>query len=177
MTWEFNGTTTANGGTTYHAGLDFAIDFHKCGTIPIHSLIQGKVIAAIDYGNEGFGNCIVVQSSLNPTYYYIVAHMTKDKPSLKTGDEVFPGKTVGYVGNTGKQYTSWYRTEDGKDEQRKIQLINDADRKYGYGSHLHLQFIKSDKTIIGSGKTGKYIISPVNPISYNPIDHSEKWKG
>lgn len=177
MTWEFNGTTTANGGTTYHAGLDFAIDFHKCGTIPIHSLIQGKVIAAIDYGNENFGNCIVVQSSLNPTYYYIVAHMDRTKDSLKDGDSVYPGKTVGYVGNTGKQFTSWYRTEDGKDEQRSIQLINESDRKYGYGSHLHLQFIKSEKSIIGNGKNGKYLITPVNPSSYNPIDYSEKWKG
>ncbi len=177
MTWEFNGTTTANGGTTYHAGLDFAIDFHKCGTIPIHSLIQGKVIAAIDYGNENFGNCIVVQSCLNPTYYYIVAHMDRTKDSLKDGDSVYPGKTVGYVGNTGKQFTSWYRTEDGKDEKRKIQLINESDRKYGYGSHLHLQFIKSEKSIIGNGRNGKYLITPVNPSSYNPIDYSEKWKG
>lgn len=178
MTWEFNGTTTANGGTTYHAGLDFAIDFHKCGTIPIHSLIQGKVIAAIDYGNEGFGNCIVVQSSLNPTYYYIVAHMTKDKPSLKTGDEVFPGKTVGYVGNTGKQYTSWYRTEDGKDAQRDLQLINNSDRKYGYGAHLHLQFINYSDELIGKDVNNNQIIKvKVNPHSYNPIDYSDPWKG
>ncbi|WP_347282611.1 hypothetical protein [Helicobacter japonicus] len=92
--------------------------------------------------------------------------MTRDKQSLKDGDDVYPGKIVGYVGNTGKQFTSWYKTSDGKDEQRKTQEIDDNDRKYGYGAHLHLQFIKSDN-----------IISPVNPISYNPINHSEKWRG
>lgn len=177
MTWEFNGTTEANGGNIYHAGLDFAIDFHKCGIIPIHSLIQGKVIAAIDYGDDNFGNCIVVQSGLDSKFYYIIAHMTRDKQSLKDGDDVYPGKIVGYVGNTGKQFTSWYKTSDGKDEQRKTQEIDDNDRKYGYGAHLHLQFIKSDKSIIGNGRNGKFIISPVNPISYNPINHSEKWRG
>lgn len=103
--------------------------------------------------------------------------MTRDKQSLKDGDDVYPGKIVGYVGNTGKQFTSWYKTSDGKDEQRKTQEIDDNDRKYGYGAHLHLQFIKSDKSIIGNGRNGKCIISPVNPISYNPINHSEKWRG
>lgn len=177
MTWEFNGTTPANSGTI-HAGLDFAIDFHKCGTIPIHSLIQGKVIAAIDYGNEGFGNCIVVQSSLNPKHYYIVAHMSKDKQSLKTGDEVFPGKTVGYVGNTGKQFTSWYRTEDGIDLQRDIQLINNSDRKYGYGAHLHVKFIIFSDELIGKDVNNNQIIKvKVDPHSYNPIDYTDPWKG
>ena len=178
MTWEFNGTTTANGGSTYHAGLDFAIDFHKCDTIPIHSLIQGKVIAAIDYGNESFGNCIVVQSSINPNYYYIIAHMSRNKPCLKTGDEVFPGKTVGYVGNTGKQYTSWYRTTDGKDEKRDLQLINNSDRKYGYGAHLHLQFINFPDELIGKDSKNNQILKiKVNSHSYNPIDYSDSWKG
>ena len=178
MTWEFNGTTTADGGTTYHAGLDFAISFSECNKIPIHSLIQGKVVAAIDYGNTNFGNCIIIRSSLNSTYYYIVAHMSKTKPSLKVGDDVFPGKVVGYVGNTGKQYTSWYRTAEGDDKQRDLQLINESDRQYGYGAHLHVQFINYTGDLIGKdSKNNDALKLSVNSYSYNPIYYSDKWKG
>ena len=178
MTWEFNGTTTADGGTTYHAGLDFAISFSECNKIPIHSLIQGKVVAAIDYGNTNFGNCIIIRSSLNSTYYYIVAHMSKTKPSLKVGDDVFPGKVVGYVGNTGKQYTSWYRTAEGDDKQRDLQLINESDRQYGYGAHLHVQFINYTGDLIGKDSRNNDALKlSVNSYSYNPIYYSDKWKG
>ena len=55
---------------------------------------------------------ITKQRECSDPMYYIIAHMSKTKPSLKVGDDVFPGKVVGYVGNTGKQYTSWYRTAE-----------------------------------------------------------------
>lgn len=141
--------------------------------ILIHSLIQGNVVADIDYGNKDFGNCIIVQSNLNATHYYIVAHMSRDKPSLKEGDDVYPGKIVGYVGNTGTQITAWYRTEDGEEKQREMQPINESDRQYGYGAHLHVQFLIYDGKLIENNS----IIVKVNPISYNPINHSIKWKG
>ena len=99
-------------------------------------------------------------------------------PSLKAGDDVFPGKVVGYVGNTGKQYTSWYRTAEGDDKQRDLQLINESDRQYGYGAHLHVQFLISEMyPIILDRNRNKTLKFPVNSISYNPIDHTQKWKG
>ena len=169
MTWEFN----AISGKTWHAGIDFAVGASNCGRIPIHSLIQGNVVADIDYGNKDFGNCIIVQSNLNTTHHYIVAHMSRDKTSLKEGDDVYPGKIVGYVGNTGTQITAWYRTEDGEEKQREMQPINESDRQYGYGAHLHVQFLIYDGKLIENNS----IIVKVNPISYNPINHSIKWKG
>lgn len=173
MTWAFNGTTTAS--KTIHAGMDFAIDFKKNGQIPIHSLIQGIVIADIDYGDNGFGNCILVQSCFEPMHYFIVAHMSRDKPSLKKNDEVYPGKIVGYVGNTGKQYSQRYRTADGEDGKRELQAINNEDRKYGYGAHLHLQFMKADH--LDKIYTTLLLLHHTNVNSYNPIDYTIGWKG
>jgi len=102
--------------------------------------------------------------------------MSKEKPSLNKGDAVYPGQVIGYVGNTGKQYTQWYRTEGGKDEKRELQSIRDEDRKYGYGAHLHVQFVISESTPVKKDKKGNEVLSSVNDISYNPIDYSIGWE-
>ena len=121
---------------------------------------------------------ITKQRECSDPMYYIIAHMSKTKPSLKVGDDVFPGKVVGYVGNTGKQYTSWYGTDNGEDKQRDLQLINESDMQYGYGAHLHVQFLISEMyPIILDRNRNKTLKFPVNSISYNPIDHTQKWKG
>lgn len=177
MTWEFNGIATNNDDiiTTVHAGIDFARPYNECNTIPIHSLIQGKVIVSDDQQNENFGKYIIVQSSINSNYYYIVAHLSRDKSCLSVGDDVFPGKTVGYLGNTGKQLTVYYTTDDGKVCQReKTTNIKDSDRKYGFGAHLHLQLMKLNEIAdVYNEKTKN--ISNTNVNSWNPIDHTIPW--
>jgi hypothetical protein len=173
MSWEFNGTSDAS--TKHHAGIDFEINYKDNGKIPIYSLINGIVIANIDYNDKNFGNCILVENTFMPNCYYIVAHMNRDKEYAKKGDKVYPGMIVGYVGNTGKMYTKWYRSEDGKDEQHiTSQLIDDKDRPYGYGAHLHVQFIISDK-LDNVYNNAINVFKSVDSRSFNPIEHTIPW--
>lgn len=179
MTWEFNGVSINKDNviTSVHAGIDFARPYNECNKIPIHSLIQGKVIVSDDQQNKNFGKYLIVQSAINPNFFYIVAHLSREKDSLNVGDDVFPGKTVGYLGNTGKQLTVYYCTEDGKVVQRdKATDINDSDRKYGFGAHLHLQLmnLKDIKEVYNKDTKD---ISNTNPNSWNPIDHTIPWNG
>jgi hypothetical protein len=79
------------------------------------------------------------------------------------------------LGNTGKQYTKWYRTEDGKNKERELQNIKDEDRKYGYGAHLHVQFMKTENLADVYNEIDK--LHNTNIWSFNPIDYSIKWAG
>ena len=78
--------------------------------------------------------------------FYLLGHMTSHV--VNKGDSVYPGKIVGYVGNTGNSL----------------------------GAHLHLTVYKTEKDNSEElWKDENYIIRNFGVV--NPFDHSEKRKG
>lgn len=74
-----------------HHGLDFGV---VEGTA-IKSTMNGKVIYS-GWNDQGYGNLLIVENGSRRTYY---AHLSE--LSLKEGDAVQAGETVGFSGNTG----------------------------------------------------------------------------
>ena len=77
-----------------HQGTDFAAPM---GT-PIMASGDGVIKKAGWCG--GGGNCIVIKH--NSTYQTIYAHMSKFAQGIRSGIRVKQGRTIGYVGSTGK---------------------------------------------------------------------------
>ena len=77
-----------------HQGTDFAAPM---GT-PIMASGDGVIKKAGWCG--GGGNCIVIKH--NSTYETIYAHMSKFAQGIRSGIRVKQGRTIGYVGSTGK---------------------------------------------------------------------------
>lgn len=77
---------------TYHWGTDFRA---KAGT-PIHAVLSGKVVLARNLYYTG--NTVIINHGLG--LYTLYAHMSKIK--VKEGQFVKGGKTIGYVGSTGR---------------------------------------------------------------------------
>ena len=77
-----------------HKGTDFAAPM---GT-PIMASGDGIIKKAGWCG--GGGNCIVIKH--NSTYQTIYAHMSKFAKGIRSGVRVKQGRTIGYVGSTGK---------------------------------------------------------------------------
>lgn len=94
ITQEFGETTTDSKG---HTGIDLAA---PVGT-PVYTVEDGTIVAAgiikNAYGNEAYGNCILIShKNLNYSFY---AHL--DKVHVKAGQKVFIGQEIGTVGTTG----------------------------------------------------------------------------
>jgi len=60
-------------------------------------------------------------------------------------------------------------------EKRELQSIRDEDRKYGYGAHLHVQYMQVSKCAVIYDEINK--LHNINTNSFNPIDYSIKWDG
>jgi len=76
-----------------HNAVDLAI---AKGT-PIHAAADGRVILARKGYNGGFGNVVIIAHPNGTETLY--AHQSKIATS--TGEEVFQGQVIGYVGSTG----------------------------------------------------------------------------
>lgn len=83
----------ARGTDRRHAGVDI---FAARGT-PVVSATHGVVIAVRDSGLGG--RQVWVLGPARQRHYY--AHLQDWAPGLKQGDRVYPGATLGTVGNTG----------------------------------------------------------------------------
>ena len=128
----------------YHEGVDFRGD-----KTAIESFIYGKVVMCKNQGNKHYGVSILVKGDKKEdgkNMFYLLGHMTSHV--VNKGDSVYPGKIVGYVGNTGNSL----------------------------GAHLHLTVYKTEKDNSEElWKDGNYIIRNFGVV--NPFDHSEKRKG
>ena len=110
--------TNKSGGKYYHEGVDF-----RGNNTAIKSFIYGKVVACRNQGNKHYGVSILVQGDRKEdgkNMFYLLGHMTSH--IVNKGDSVYPGKIVGYVGNTGISsashlHLSVYKTEVTKGEK------------------------------------------------------------
>ncbi len=97
VTSEF-GMRTLNGRTRLHAGIDIG----KSGSsVPIVAVAEGVVIRA-EY-SASYGNVVFITHNLNGRVYTTVyAHM--ENLSVKSGEIVTQGQTLGQMGNTGYSF-------------------------------------------------------------------------
>ncbi len=121
-----------SGKQVFHAGIDLV----KSHRAPIGAFVGGKVIYA-GFGNKGtglggYGNVVLIKDSKGRGHLY--AHL--DSVSVKTGQSVKAGQTIGRQGKTG-QVT---------------------------GSHLHYEVRKD--TSPSYGWTSDKTKSTVNPTKY-----------
>ena len=77
-----------------HAGEDWSAPE---GT-PIPAATPGEVVYSGFNTTGGLGNAVIVKTTNG---YSLYAHMKEGAPRAQVGDRVWPGDTVGHVGNTG----------------------------------------------------------------------------
>ncbi|HPI82688.1 MAG TPA: M23 family metallopeptidase [Candidatus Paceibacterota bacterium] len=107
----------------FHYGLDFTA---PTGT-PIYSTGDGEIefiIKHTDKDSHGYGNLIIIDHGYG--YKTLYAHM--DKFSVKVGQEVKRGQTIGSVGNTGLStgpHLHYEVIKDGRKVNPVYYLFND----------------------------------------------------
>lgn len=129
------------GASTFHRGQDFPA---STGT-SIPSAADGKVYYSSSI--PGYGNTVVLEHNINGTRVYtLYAHLNQPS-SLRKGDIVKQGVSVGNVGNTGR----------------------------GSGPHLHFEVIKDQANPLAKGhdtydpRTFNFPAPPVPPPVAQPI--------
>lgn len=96
----------------WHNGVDIGCEANT----PIKAAADGTVVDAspMTARSDGFGNRVIVEHA--DGVFALYAHMVKPS-TLKVGDKVIKGQTIGYVGGTGKT-------------------------QYSYAPHLHFTMLK-----------------------------------
>jgi len=92
-----------------HAGMDFSA---KTGT-PIYATGDGK-ISKVKKSRTGYGNHVIIDHGYG--YKTLYAHMTKY--TVRKGQKVKRGETIGYVGSTGTSVAPHLHYEVHKDNKR-----------------------------------------------------------
>ena len=92
------GTGKIIGGSPFHKGIDkFAIDIDGRIGDPLPSPVGGTVTKVVE-SDEGYGNYVVVTDK--DGYDHIFGHLQDF--DIGEGDYIYPGSTIGRIGNTGK---------------------------------------------------------------------------
>ncbi|EOI53114.1 peptidoglycan DD-metalloendopeptidase family protein [Enterococcus gilvus] len=104
-----------NRGSEFHRGLDFAAAQGE----PIHASKAGTVLKA-EY-HYSWGNYVVIQHADGMTTLY--AH--QQQYTVKAGDKVEQGQTIGYVGSTGNSTGDHLHLEVCKDSSLSQGLLLD----------------------------------------------------
>ncbi len=82
-----------------HHGIDLA----EAGYHPIYAAASGKVSRS--YLSSSYGECIMIVHNINGvTWETVYAHMRSGSRTVKEGDSVTQGQTIGVMGETGQAY-------------------------------------------------------------------------
>ncbi|MGG5787892.1 M23 family metallopeptidase [Bacillus pretiosus] len=82
-----------------HHGIDLA----EAGYHPIYAAASGKVSRS--YLSSSYGECIIIVHNINGvTWETVYAHMRSGSRTVKEGDSVTQGQTIGVMGETGQAY-------------------------------------------------------------------------
>lgn len=99
------------GASTFHQGIDYGVPE---GT-PLHSMVDGVVVAVKDQGNAGYGSYITIKGA--DGMYYRYSHLKRGSHDVKVGDAIPAGAKFAESGASG----------------------------IGTGAHLHLDIRTNDK--------------------------------
>ncbi|MCX2829227.1 M23 family metallopeptidase [Bacillus pseudomycoides] len=82
-----------------HHGVDLA----EAGYHPIYAAASGKVSRS--YFSSSYGECIMIVHTIDGvTWETVYAHMRSGSRTVKEGDYVTQGQTIGVMGSTGQAY-------------------------------------------------------------------------
>ncbi|MDA1602009.1 MULTISPECIES: M23 family metallopeptidase [Bacillus] len=82
-----------------HHGIDLA----QAGYHPIYAAAGGRVSRS--YFSTSYGECIMIVHNINGvTWETVYAHMRSGSRTVKQGDYVTQGQTIGVMGETGEAY-------------------------------------------------------------------------
>ena len=82
-----------------HHGIDLA----QAGYHPIYAAASGQVSRS--YLSSSYGECIMIVHNINGvTWETVYAHMRSGSRTVKQGDYVTQGQTIGVMGETGEAY-------------------------------------------------------------------------
>lgn len=94
------GMRTIFGGNSMHHGIDYSGGGGSIKGTPIQTPVNGTIeYTKPEKTSGGFGNMITMKDDNN--HYHFFSHLN-ELPSLKAGQKVKVGDTIGKVGNTGK---------------------------------------------------------------------------
>ncbi|WP_257151737.1 M23 family metallopeptidase, partial [Bacillus pseudomycoides] len=89
-------TSGFRGSRPDHHGVDFA----ESGNHPIYAVASGQVSRS--YLSSSYGECIMIVHNMDGVIWETVyAHMRSSSRTVKEGDYVTQGQTIGVMGNTG----------------------------------------------------------------------------
>jgi len=83
---------------SFHYGIDIA----RSGTVPIRAAADGIVTVSQYSPSSGYGEMIMIQHVINgKVYTTLYAHMRHGSRTVRTGQVVKQGETIGLMGSTG----------------------------------------------------------------------------
>ncbi|HDX9652500.1 TPA: M23 family metallopeptidase [Bacillus wiedmannii] len=92
-------TSGFRGSRPDHHGIDLA----ESGYHPIYAAASGKVSRS--YLSSSYGECIMIMHTIDgATWETVYAHMRSGSRTVKEGDYVTQGQTIGVMGETGQAY-------------------------------------------------------------------------
>ncbi|SDY37781.1 M23 family metallopeptidase [Bacillus sp. 166amftsu] len=90
-------TSGFRGNRPDHHGIDLA----EAGDHPIYAAASGQVSSS--YPSSSYGECIMIVHTIDGvTWETVYAHMRSGSRTVKAGDYVTQGQTIGVMGNTGQ---------------------------------------------------------------------------
>ncbi|MED4402094.1 M23 family metallopeptidase [Metabacillus fastidiosus] len=81
-----------------HAGIDIA---NREANVPVVAITDGTVIRS--YYSSSYGNVVFITHNIDGQIFTTVsAHLEEN--TVRDGDSVTKGQTIGYMGNTGRSF-------------------------------------------------------------------------
>ncbi|QWG70436.1 M23 family metallopeptidase (plasmid) [Bacillus mycoides] len=135
-------TSGFRGSRPDHHGVDLA----EAGYHPIYAAASGQVSRS--YLSSSYGECIMIVHTIDgATWETVYAHMRSGSRTVKEGDYVTQGQTIGVMGNTGESSGQHLHFElhKGRWNASKSNAVNPLD-------------------YLGKGDSGNNTDKPVQPI-------------
>ncbi|MGH0838438.1 M23 family metallopeptidase, partial [Bacillus cereus] len=135
-------TSGFRGSRPDHHGVDLA----EAGYHPIYAAASGQVSRS--YLSSSYGECIMIVHTIDGvTWETVYAHMRSGSRTVKVGDYVTQGQTIGVMGNTGESSGQHLHFElhKGRWDASKSNAVNPLD-------------------YLGKGDSGNNTDKPIQPV-------------
>ena len=115
---------------------------------PIHSFITGIVVKTGNHKTLNYGKHLIISDGNNRLF--LLGHLYDYADGIKVGSRIFPGDTVGYVGNSGN-----------------CAGLSEEAKKDGSGTHLHLTVYMTETAKSISNQPTEIMVKEINDLLYS----------
>ena len=115
---------------------------------PIHSFITGIVVKTGNHKTLNYGKHLIISDGNNRLF--LLGHLYDYADGIKVGSRIFPGDTVGYVGNSGN-----------------CAGLSEEEKKDGSGTHLHLTVYMTETAKSISNQPMGIMVKEINDLLYS----------